>query len=271
MDQNNFFIPDLDIEQLPGAATTKDLHLIFIADNSGSMRMKAGNGQSRMDAVNAAFRDMVANLQTLQADVKSSFTMYISIMVFNEDPTWHTYKQEIAGYVFNDIPASPYVTYYSRAYEELNKQLSQSALLAHTGKIAKPYIMLMTDGAPSEGDDYETPLNELKTVNGWFEVALRYAVLIGEDTVNDPAARAAVAGFVRDPREGIIDAVDAAEIAKAVSASTQHNVENMTKRNKIGSGSGTSGEVNGQTPDFMDFWNQKNPYGPTGAGNNVIF
>lgn len=212
------------IGDMPGVGSQKTLHMIFVVDNSGSMR-----NENRMDAVNTAFRQMIPELQRIQSEVQDNFTIMISIMAFNEDPEWITTPTEISYYVHNEIPASQYVTYFSRAFDELNMKLSRSQFINQRGKIAAPYIMLLTDGAPTEGDDYETTLNSLKS-NGWFAASQRYAVLIGEDTINDPNARQAVSSFVNDNGESIINAADAAMIVSTVSAKTIHVVEQMTQR-----------------------------------------
>lgn len=211
------------IGDLPGTGTQKNLHMIFVIDDSGSMR-----NAHRMDAVNAALQKMVPELQKIQQKVQGDFTIYLSIMTFDEDPQWIVEPTEIAYYVHSPIEASKYVTYYSRAFEELNRKLSRSAFMNQSGKMATPYIMLLTDGAPTPGDDYESALQKLEE-NGWFHAAQRYAVLIGEDAINDPDARNAVSNFVRSSKEGIIDAADAEAIVENVSAKTLVIVEQMTQ------------------------------------------
>lgn len=267
------FIPDSGINSMPGASTAKSLHMIFVVDNSGSMRIQDENGVDRMTAVNAAFSVMIPELQKLQASVQDSFTIYVSIMFFNEVPEWHVKATPIMSYCHQDIPVSPYVTYYSRAYEELCANLSKSVIFGQPGKKAAPYIMLMTDGAPTPGDNYEDAMNHLNG-NGWFTASQRYAVLIGEDTINDRDARQAVASFVTDPSEGIINAVDAQQIVGAVSAKTIHIAEEMTHRANPGARhdtpptGGTTGDfpMGGTTPTGTDPWSN---FG--GAGTDPIF
>lgn len=212
------------IGEMPGAGSQKTLHMIFVVDTSGSMR-----ADNRMNAVNEAFQKMIPELVKIQMDVGESFKIYISIMSFNEDPEWITEPTEIEYFVYSPIEASRYVTYFSRAFEELNKKLSRSEFMNQSGKMAAPYIMFLTDGAPTKDDDYEPALAELKN-NGWFDAAQRYAVLIGDEAIRDPEARRAVSSFVNDNEEGIIDAKDAEEIIKEVSAKTLHIMGQMTKR-----------------------------------------
>lgn len=230
------------IEDMSGIGTQKNLHMIFVVDNSGSMR-----GEGRMDAVNEAFRRMIPALQKMQDSVQDAFKIYISIMAFNEDPEWVTAPAEIAYYVHSPIAASQYVTYYSCAFQELNRKLSRSEFLGQGGKMAAPYIMLLTDGAPTEGDNYESALEELKH-NAWFKLAQRYAVLIGKDTINDPNARRAVKSFVDGNEEGIIDAADAEAIAQSVSAKTLIIMDQMTQRR----GAAGGGEIpKGSDPQYV--------------------
>lgn len=255
MGDESFFTGGM--ESLPGVATQKTLHMIFVVDNSGSMRK-----DNRIGAVNDAFRTMIPELQKIQANVKGSFDILISIMAFNEDPEWVTQAESIEYYVQKEVPISEWVTYYSRAFDELNTKLSRSQFLNQRGKMAAPYIMLMTDGAPTEGDDYEAAIDRLNK-NGWFAGAQKYAVLIGDDTVNDPNARRAVSSFVGNQEEGIIDAADANEIARTVSAKTLIVADQMTqKKPKTGyeqpsGGSGAPFDPNagggGTIPSFPDF------------------
>lgn len=224
MPNDGLFNEKQGIGGLTGIGTQKTLHMIFVVDNSGSMR-----NENRMEAVNQAFCLMIPKLQELQTSVSSDFTIMISIMAFNEDPEWITTPTEIGYYIHSDIPASQYVTYFSRAFQELNHKLSRSQFMNQKGKMAQPYIMLMTDGAPSAEDNYEPQITKLKE-NGWFEGAQKYAVLIGEDTIHDPVARQAVSSFVDGNEESIINAADATDIVKNVSAKTMHIVEQMTQR-----------------------------------------
>ena len=265
MDENNVYIPDLDINTLSSASTTKSLHMIFVVDTSGSMRSKdGGGGIDRMTAVNRAFSSMVPALQNIQTNVGDSFTIYISIMVFDRTAQWHVEPTPIMRYFHRDIVASEYITYYSVAYKELNRVLSRNVFMNQKGKMAEPYIMLMTDGAPTEGDDYGPELEDLKRYNGWFTGAQRYAVLIGKEAVNDPMARRKVASFVTNEKEGIIDAADAQAIVENVSAKTLRILDQMTHRNTpgndpggIGSETGGGAPSNGGPPD---------PFGGDGTG-----
>ncbi len=214
--------------QLGGMATKgtqKLLNLFFVVDVSGSMR-----GEGRIEAVNEAFTQMIPALRQIQIDCMSEFELRIAIMTFDQEARWIVPPVPIMEYNHEEIACSQWVTYFSNAFKKLGEKLTRNEYMGHTGKIAQPYIMFMTDGEPTEDDDYQPELNRLLE-NGWFKASQRFAVLIGRDTINSPSARAAVAKFVNSEEEGIINAADAATIAAEVQAKTIHTVAIMTKHN----------------------------------------
>lgn len=216
--------------------TLKLLNIFFVVDISGSMR-----ADRRIQAVNEAFTQMVPALRQVQLDCMSEFELRIAIMTFDENARWIVAPTPILEYVHEEIECSQWVTYFSRAFRTLGDKLSRSEYMAYTGKIATPYIMLMTDGEPTEEDNYRPELDKLLE-NGWFKAAQRFAVLIGKDTINSQSARAAVEKFVSNTTEGIINAADAAAIAAEVQAKTMVVIENMTKHNVPGDDFGGSSE-----------------------------
>ena len=203
--------------------TQKILNIFFVVDISGSMR-----ADRRIDAVNEAFTQMVPALRQVQLDCMSEFELRIAIMTFDETARWIVAPTPILEYSHEEIDCSKWVTYFSRAFRTLGEKLTRNEYMAHTGKIAQPYIMLMTDGEPTKDDNYQPELDNLLE-NSWFRHAQRFAVLIGTDTIHSPTARAAVERFVSNTTEGIINAADAAAIAAEVQAKTIHTVVNMTK------------------------------------------
>ena len=136
--------------------------------------------------------------------------------------------------------------------------------MEHTGKIAQPYIMLMTDGKPNDSG-YQKVIDELQQ-NLWYKEAQRYAVLIGEGAINDEKARQAVRAFVTDEQEGIVTAKEAHDIVKVVSAKTIHTITNMTmhkmdgevRKESSGRGTAASGE---DTTEETSGSGGRNPYG----------
>ena len=228
--------------------TGKLLNIIFVVDISGSMRF-----DHRIEAVNEAFTRMIPSLRKIQMDSMSEFELKISIMTFDQNARWLVAPTPIMEYNHEDIVCSEYVTFFSDAFKKLGEKLTRQEFMAHTGKIAQPYIMLMTDGEPTPDDNYQPALDELLR-NGWFKASQRFAVLIGSDAINSQEARNAVAQFVTNPTEGIINAADATEIAAEVQAKTIHTVLIATKhvvQTDI-PGEGGSGDTTPRTGDIFD-------------------
>ena len=202
--------------------TAKLLNMFFIVDVSGSMKL-----EKRIDAVNEAFTQMIPALRDLQLRVKSEFELRIAILTFDHTARWIVPPTPILEYNHEEIQCSKWVTYYSEAFKVFGEKLTRKEYMAHSGKIAAPYIMFMTDGEPTEEDDYQPALDSLLQ-NGWFTASQRFAVLIGKDAINSPRARAAVSQFVKNEKEGIVNAADATAIAAEVQAKTIHTVQIQT-------------------------------------------
>ena len=210
------------IEDMSGIGTQKTLHMIFVVDNSGSMR-----GEGRMDAVNEAFRRMIPALQKNAGQLYRTHLRFIF-------PLWHLTKIR-SGL---QPPRDRLLCTFSHCSQSVcnilqpclsgAEQEAEPQRVSGAGrKMAAPYIMLLTDGAPTEGDNYESALEELKH-NAWFKLAQRYAYLsekIPSMTLM-PAGRLKVRGTGNE--EGIIDAADAEAIAQSVSAKTLIIMDQMT-------------------------------------------
>ena len=242
---------------IPTKGTQKLLNMIFVVDVSGSMK-----GEGRIHAVNEAFTRMVPVLRELQKKSISEFELRIAIMTFDETARWIVNPTPILEYDHEEIACSRWVTYYSRAFQTLGEKLTRNEFMAHTGKIAQPYIMFMTDGEPTEDDDYQPELDRLLE-NGWFKSSQRFAVLIGNDTINSPGARAAVEHFVSNAAEGIINAVDAQAIVAEIQAKTIHTIAVQTKHNVQGAGGDAFGA--GGADDSFD---ASDPFQPFGDGSD---
>ena len=207
---------------IPTLASQKIMNMLFIVDTSGSMKRR------RIQEVNKAFHTMIPKLQEVQRDVNAEFELRIAIMSFNQVAQWIVPPTPILEYNHSDIQCSDFVTFYSEAFKALSSKLTRNEFMSHQGKIAAPYIMFMTDGKPTPDDPYKEALEELKQ-NGWFLHSQRFAVLIGDDVINDYDARKAVSNFVNDEREGIVSVSDAEQIAGEVEAKTMRTVIDMTQ------------------------------------------
>lgn len=220
INQESYSTPQLGAMQNVGSR--KVLNMFFVVDVSGSMRY-----DGRMDAVNMAFDQMIPALRNVQ-ESSSDFELRIAIMTFDEDARWIVPPTPIMEYVHSEIQCSPWVTFFSNAFKTMNEKLRRSEYMAHGGKLARPYIMFMTDGEPTKEDNYGPALAELNA-NGWFSAAQRFAVLIGPEAVNSQAAKDTVAQFVSNPKEGIITALDAISIVNEVQACTMRTIQIATQ------------------------------------------
>ena len=264
------------MDNMSGMTSNKVLHMIFIVDISGSM------SGACIRSVNDAFHQMVPELQEIQRKVGDAFELYISILKFGSKASWAVTPTPILNYVHEDIAADGGGTDFKKAFEALGSKLSRSEFMAHHGKIAEPYILFMTDGYPN-GDDYQSVLNDLSQ-NGWYAIAQRYAVLIGEDAINNLDARSAVEMFASDKNEGVVTAKDAVDIVSVVSAKTIHTIKGMTIR-KPGAGMGDEVTKDGiytpptpsVTPDFggntvgQNTTGTDNPFGDAWADPSSLY
>lgn len=155
------------------ADTRRILNLILVIDISGSMR-----GQ-RIGAVNYALENIIKELKK-QDDINS--VIKLSILKFSEDAQWETTQPlPIDSFVFSKIEASPYLTNYGRAFSALCEKLSRSAFMNPSyGEYYAPVVMFITDGEPTDKNEYPDQLIRLKH-NGWFKQSARYAIAVGNE------------------------------------------------------------------------------------------
>ena len=254
--------------------TNKLLVVLFVVDCSRSM------DGDRIMAVNAALTEVKSTLQDIKND--NGLDLKIAIMSFTSSAKWELQLTDIDEVSLENLRTRPGLTEYGNAFHELNKVLRKEQFMKHTGKIAPPAIMFLTDGGPT--DDYESDLEDLLK-NGWFVNASRSAVLLG-DAIHDDAAKNAVRRFVEDPDNDIVDAENSTVIIQKIKIATMHTVagDPMDKGNvgggnttptdstpldTAGSASGTdspsggNGRNGGDDPFKVD---PNDPFG--GSGNN---
>ena len=192
--------------------TNKMLVVLFVVDCSRSM------DGDRIMAVNAALTEVKSTLQDIKND--NGLDLKMAIMSFTSSAKWELQLTDIDEVSLENLRTRPGLTEYGNAFHELNKVLRKEQFMKHTGKIAPPAIMFLTDGGPT--DDYESDLEELLK-NGWFANASRSAVLLGE-AIHDDAAKNAVRRFVEDPDNDIVDAENSTVIIQKIKVATMHTV-----------------------------------------------
>lgn len=220
--------------------TEKLLVVIFVVDCSKTM------SGDRIGAVNAAMQELKYKLIEIKND--NSLDLRIAILSFASSAKWELELTPIEEVSLNTIHTRPGLTEYGAAFHELNKVLRKESYMKHSGKIAPPAIMFLTDGEPE--DDYQADLDELLK-NGWFTNASRSAVLLG-DAINNSSAKDAVSKFVNDADADIVTAEDSTLIIQKIRIATMHTVAGDPMRDNepdYGQDSGTASNDNDAVDD----------------------
>ena len=261
MDANVFdsnFTPE--IGNLPTQGSQKLLVAIFVVDASRSME----NG--RIGAVNNALKELKYKLSEIQID--NNLDLKVAIMSFTSSARWEVELTPIEELNFNGIQTRAGLTQYGTVFHELNKVLTKDNFMKHTGKIAPPAIMFLTDGEPD--DDYNYDLDQLLK-NAWFTNASRSAVLIGDAIYND-SARKAVARFVNSEADDIVAAEDSTMIIQKIQIATLHTIQGNPLVDPQGIGDVPAPIPQPQpSPDpdpFGGTSGQDNPFGGTSGQDN---
>ncbi len=157
------------------------LNILFLVDVSGSMR-----GQ-RIGQVNYALENI---FKLLRKRDDPNAQIKIGIMEFAEEAEWiTTFPVPLDDYVFTQITATPWITCYGKAFDELNKVLSRSSFMDPArGEYFAPLILLVTDGEPTDPDEYPKAIERLKR-NGWFNKSVKYAIAAGEESRTEEIAK----------------------------------------------------------------------------------
>lgn len=152
---------------------------------------------------NEKMEEMLLYLKKLQIEESSELDIVISIITFAEKAECKVEQIRITDYVHSPINFDGVHKSYSNAFATLNANLSRKKFMNHAGKIAQPYIVIVTDGESTPDDNYGSELDSLLE-NGWFKLSNRFAALIGKDAINSTRARNIVNRFVSNNIEGII-------------------------------------------------------------------
>lgn len=172
------------------------------------------NNRINGETVNEAIGEIIINLKRLQVEVSQELDIVISIITFAGKAECKVEQTMIMDYIHSPIIFDGVQKSYTNAFDLLNEKLTRKQFMAHTGKIAQPYILFITDGLTEPDDDYTSKLDALYE-NGWFTHSQRFAVLIGEDAINSTSVRNAVSKFVSNPDETIIKINEFVEIIKS--------------------------------------------------------
>jgi uncharacterized protein YegL len=149
------------------------VNLFFLIDTSVSMKgIKIGQVNESMSNVIPIINEISQN--NPDAQIK------ISVLLFSAGAEWlYEEPKKPEHFLWKDVSADGKATSLGEACYKLNKKLSrkEGGFLAVSNNYA-PVIILMSDGDPT--DDFKTGITKLKH-NKWFNLALKFAIAIGDD------------------------------------------------------------------------------------------
>lgn len=160
---------------MPGGGVSKrPLHLIVMADCSGSMKGE------KMQSLNFALRSMLPHLMKWERDQLQA-QMFVQILGFASEPSWHVPEPLPLADLSQNWRDLEYVkggmTNMSPAFRAVSEALGPARLPT---KALSPAILLVTDGLPTDEDRFDAGLAEL-TSSPAGRASLRVAVAIGRD------------------------------------------------------------------------------------------
>jgi uncharacterized protein YegL len=161
----------IDITEIP----RKKTFLFFLIDTSGSM---AGD---KIGKVNSAIEEVLLKLKEMN-DTNADAIIEIAILTFDSNVKWLTPDNPMnpANFHFNRLEVGG-LTYIGEAFRSLEEKLHKSCgfMESATGSYA-PTIFFMSDGEPTDEEDWESKLALLKE-NLWFKVSAKVALAVGDD------------------------------------------------------------------------------------------
>lgn len=138
--------------------------LIFVLDCSGSM------SGTPIKIINEAIKE----LPDLEIEYDEDVLVKVAVLSFATEVCWKTEGLvSINSFSFASLEAGG-MTSLGAALSELASSLNQRFLLSDRTTIAKPVIIFMTDGYPS--DDWETEMSNAYKMNSWLKHSSKLAI-----------------------------------------------------------------------------------------------
>jgi uncharacterized protein YegL len=156
-----------------GELATRPLHLIWVADSSGSM---ATDG--KIQALNTAIREAIPHMQKV-ADENPNAQVLVRAIQFASGAQWHiSQPTPVDDFKWADLSA--------QGETDMGKALSMVAdqlkIPPMTDRALPPVLVLVSDGQPT--DDFNKGLRDLME-QPWGKKAVRIAIAIGTDADHD--------------------------------------------------------------------------------------
>jgi len=199
---------DLTEPVMPGGGISRrPLHLVILADCSGSMKGE------KIQALNFAIANMLPHLVAWERD-QALAEVLLRVLAFADTPTWHIEHPTPVGAV-RWAPLS----HVEKGRTNMGPALRMVAASIGPDRIERralrPALILITDGLPTDPPGgFEAGLQTLLSVPAGA-VALRLAIAIGRDARSEAINR-----FIGDPTVPVLVAQDADEIADRLVAAS---------------------------------------------------
>jgi len=176
--------------------------IIYVIETSGS---------ARIAAVNQAMAETIEVLKDVSAKNQIA-ELKIGVLQFASGARWVTDGLESIGdFHWNDLTLSGAAD-LGAALDELNINLSMSAISNSEVGYKVPVLIFMMDGSPT--DDYMSALKKISDNNGYFKISTKICIAIDEDSDVEVLQEIAGCGDKAKGRESVIQVTDMETLKK---------------------------------------------------------
>lgn len=130
----------------------------------------------KIDMANRYYSRIVSNLKKLQEE-QPELEIKMATMIIGRRVYWYTEPLSIEKCKNQHFEAEGGIADYKAAFSELNAKLRRNQFMSHSGKVASPFIALITDNISFTycRDEIDILLN-----NGWFVNSSRTVGFVGK-------------------------------------------------------------------------------------------
>jgi uncharacterized protein YegL len=183
-----------------GGIARRPLHVIIIADCSGSMKGE------KIQALNFAIAQMVQHLSAWEED-QARAEILVRAIAFATEPRWHLPDPlPVVGLRWSALTVVPGGrTNMAPAFRMASSVLGKDQM---PSRAFNPALLLVTDGMPTDSpEDFDAGLGAIMSHRAGRD-AMRMAVAIGRDARSEALTR-----FIADPKIPVLVAGQADQIA----------------------------------------------------------
>ncbi len=174
-----------------GGISSRPLHIIILADCSGSMT------GAKIQSLNFAIAEMVQHLAAWE-EAQEGVQILVRAIAFATAPRWHV-PEPVPVVNLHWLPLTVVAngqTNMGPAFQLAASVLGQGQM---PGRAFKPALVLITDGMPTDGEQsFDSGLDAIMSHRAGRD-ALRMAVAIGGDARSEALTR-----FIADPKVPVL-------------------------------------------------------------------